>query len=1236
MQNPIECRAISARRRSVALALALATLALPLTASQAVADSASNIAKALGRVIGGGESTSNPVGDVSKYIGHYEQASPSAGPAAPAASALPMATGFVPGQTIFTDAFKTFDPDWGQADDTSSVADGQFRFHAAAGQSATRYSSKYRLPEADLTVGVAAAEDSAADSDAGLLIWGSATETAYTAFEIKPALGVFAVTSIKAGKQLAIIPWQHDPAINTAPGAVNQLRVVAGLRAIFLINGHPVAQLTPPHDLPDDGQIGLFSDGGSKDPSDVAFSDLVVKMSPDAPSFGVAAAPTATAGQVLWSSDFQNLDPSWGYASASFNATAGKLHVDSSWPLSALSDKFSYGPIDLSADVSATGQGQGSGGLAFWGNDATNLTEFGIAAASGTFVVHHVDYGRTIDLIRPQASPAINTAAGASNHLEVKEQHGQAVLLINGQQVGTVPEFPKSGGLVGIWDDPTRNEVALDFSNFRVVAATASPASESTTTTTLASAPATSAVLPPAAPVPAPPAAAADPVIAPVAASSAPAAVSSSSVPEATIAALAPSSPKGFTDDFASFDPAWGESGKYIYVANNVMELHSGTNLEIDLFNAAHPLPQGEAEVSLLLEDGTADDALGGLDFWGRDDENYTLFAVDPTKGDFALFSDTAGKSAQLIDWTHSDLIQTGVGKSNRLGVRLNSDKAILLINGQQVGEFATPADGPGDLIGLDSAGGVNGPGHFGFAHLVVTSGAPASSPATNPGAGTESASSIEPAGKETAPPAPSSASAPAASSASQPVETTLTPTGTPTPPAVSTTQPDSAPASAPSALELASSAAPAPQAGAPEGGPPTTPFAANAAASGPANVPDTPPPAAREPGPNEQLVLADDFSDLTPAWGKADQQVFAENGHLVAQVPGKGFAQRLNGVYRYYAADISFAGRVADGPPQSGVETAFWFQDNQHYDYLYVSAVGTFAIYNLSGTTVTAVVPEQASPAIHAGLSQWNSIELSLGTNAGTLSINGTSVAQFAGTPPSGWAFGLIGNGAGPGPSTIQFANLRVAVPTPLKLTRGWTEILSTPPQVAAPGASLVDDFQSFSPNWDMPAGLLTVAQNALSATASSGLAAGTINKQYRFGSADISVSAELAETAQTDTFATLLFWANDDLSDSYQLSVSSRGYYRLMHHAGTQNIDVTGWQGTAAIRQGVGQVNSFGVSLTATGGTIVVNDRPVSQFSATPPQDGGFVGLSMESSKAGTSTWNFSKLRVSERSSQ
>jgi len=38
-----------------------------------------------------------------------------------------------------------------------------------------------------------------------------------------------------------------------------------------------------------------------------------------------------------------------------------------------------------------------------------------------------------------------------------------------------------------------------------------------------------------------------------------------------------------------------------------------------------------------------------------------------------------------------------------------------------------------------------------------------------------------------------------------------------------------------------------------------------------------------------------------------------------------------------------------------------------------------------------------------------------------------------------------------GPGPSTIQFANLRVAVPNPVRLTRGWTDISSAANPVSA-----------------------------------------------------------------------------------------------------------------------------------------------------------------------------------------
>jgi hypothetical protein len=1253
-------------------------------------------------------------------------------------------TNFSPGETIFTDDFATLDPNWSYAGPSCTVHDGKFVIKSPVGFETLTENEKYSLPLADIAVSVAAAPETTGGA-AGLMY--RTNIAAYITFEVDPR-GSWGIFNSDLGVEKPILLSGADPSVNTTPHATNRLEVIIGDKLIFfLINGQPVTSMATPANAAAYPNFGLVANGSDTSVGDYEFSNLVVKMPPKVITNLVAAAPTEAPGQTIFSDKFASLDPSWGYPNAYLSAANGQLRVTipPNSTYDTTSDKYTYGPVDLSTDVTVlpSGDPDMGGGLTFWGADDRDFTLFDVQPQTGEFFATRVDNGKNTTLIDEKVADAIKVTPGATNHLEVSLRADKAYLIVNGREVGELPA-PKSsaGGLVG-FDIQSGGSAkgTVAFSNF------------------LAQSP------------------------------------SSSGPPAGTLPALADGQ-ASFTDDFQTFDAGWGQPSSAVYTANNRMEVHSDAGRETDRLDAAHLVETGDVSASMAAEDGTQPGASGGLLFWAKDYENYTLFSVDPRNSKFAAFQEVDGKSKTLLDWSSTMLLDAGANKPNRIEVALRSGRAILMINGHQVGEITQSGDLPGTALGFDSLAAQNSPGNFGFTHLVVTppeagdlppgtAAAPAASagqtifstdfntldptwgvtnasiyvdkgrlqlrsaangevdainnkysysdveidastvkeagdahgpiggllfwaadpghytlfsidpisgkyaafdqvgnhtdtllawaassainkgvgavnrltvaivggratlfvngrqvgaldkPASVPGnliglyaggsklPGSYSFSDFAAKAPEGAEPAPSQSAAavPAAG-----------------PPAAAAPA-ASGPASAAAAASAGGGAPPSTPEEFPEspGGLPLTPFNPGAPSAAAAASADIPPPPARAPGPNEQLVLSDDFSTFGPAWGKPTRQVFAQNNRFVTQIPAKGFAGDLNGAYRYYDADISFAGRVASGPPRSGVEAMFWMQDNQHYDYLYINAAGRFAVFNLSGTAVTAVVPDQTSAAIRTGVGQWNTVELALANNAATLIINGTEVAQFAGSPPiAGGVFGLVGNGAGPDPSTIEFANLRVTVPSPFRLARGWTDIETANPQPAPPGASLVDDFQSFDPNWSLPSGFLTVANNTLGEIAASGAAAGLVNEKYLFGEGDVDVTAELTETSQTDTFATLFFWGNNNLSDTYQLSISPLGYFRLEYHNGSQNSDVLKWQGAAAIRQGVGQANTFGVSLKGNGGAVIINGQAVAQFTASPPASGGLVGLGMLSSKAGPSTWDFSKFRVSEASAQ
>ena len=1064
-------------------------------------------------------------------------------------------TGMAPGQMLFTDDFKTHDPDWGDSSDYSYVKDGRFEFHAPAKEAVNRYSNKYSVTDVEFEADIVAGPATKAGAAVGLSFWADGSGDTQTLFLIDPIQGSFAIDSEVADKTTAILDWGNSPLIQIGNGKTNHLEVIAeGKLARFVINGHQVAQMAAPSTLPGE-LIGLYAAGSDTDPGDFGFSHFSAKIPVESSlAPGTAAAPATAPGKAIFADDFKSLDPSWGVADAASSAMDGRLRLspEANESVILVNDKYAYDEADVSASIAeqAGGPSDALYGLVFWAADINDYVLFVMQPGAGTFAVFRQDLGKSTTLLDWTNTHALDAGIGKINRVGVALRKDKAFLLINGRQVGEIPAPANPpGALIGLYGEAGVKAAAVfDVSDFSVTAPTGEGPPEGVTVEPSGG-----------------------PYVAPAA---------------ATAAAPAPSAAPGsviFADDFKAFDPSWGVSNDSGLVRDGKLELRSASDQEIVRLNSKYSFEQAAVEVSVVEEGNGTYGPLAGLLFWASDASNYTLFAVDPISGKFAAFRETDDKNTTLSHWTPTAALNTGVGKTNQLAVLLQADRAIFLVNGQQVGEVPMPARIPGGLVGL-YGGGDKTPGSFDYSDFIVKA-------------------------------LPADGAANVANTA----ETASTDTGQGS---AQTSSPTSGDVAAPSTASATPSDTTSPQA--------------------PAASTDVPPaestlPAPRAPSADEQLALEDDFQAYSPTWGIADNQVFARDGRMMMHIPGRGFAVRVNGGYYYYDADISFAAQVVSSDSrESGVELIFWAQDRQNYYYVYVGASGTLHVMRLSGNKTSEVVAARPSPAIKAGVGQWNAIELLIRGKQATLRINGTDVAEFSGTPPAlGGAFGLAGYSGGPDGSILEFANLRVSVPRPVALRRGWSATSSARPVPALttdPGKIIAaDDFQTFGPSWGKPDGVVEVRNGVLAMESQNAGNAGILNYKYLYRDADIQVGTLLVESAKLDTAATLYFWASDRSPDLYMLSVTPLGYFRVAHRFNGQTQNVLKWQTTLALTEGQGAWNDIGVSLRGGQGTVLINGKAVGRFTGQPPPQGSLIGAGMQASRSGISAWDFRNLKLS-----
>jgi hypothetical protein len=1125
-----------------------------------------------------------------------------------------LALGFAWGETVFTDDFKTLDPTWGKTGDYAFVKDGKFEFHAPAGHSISRTSGKYAfLADVDFAADIVAAPDNKPDCEAGLSFWADGSGDTQTVFEIDPAGRSFSVQSETDDKWTVVTDWRSTPLIKSGTGATNRLEVIITdyQQVLLLINGHQVGQIPISSTLAG-GLIGFYAAGSDNDPSDFGFANFVAKMPADSPlPPSTVAAPKTGAGQTIFSDDFKSLDPTWGTTADASPIKDGRLEITGAAndDTVVVNDKYEYGEADISTGMTEEigGPDDALGGLLFWSADADDYFLFAVNPFAGTFAVYQQDENKSTTLIEWTDTKSLDVGAGKTNRIEVATRKDKAFLILNGHQVGEIPAPKKSpGALIGVYGSGSQKAAAtFGFSNLTVVA----PAGED-----------------------------------------APAGVTVEVLP--TLVATEGS----FTDDFQNMDDGgWGKPDTHVYTANGRMEVHTDTGTESDAFEGAHLVETGDVIVSMVAEDGTQSGASGGLLFWANDYKNYTLFAVDPRSSKFAVFQEIDGKSTTLLDWRGTSLLYTEANKSNLIGVQLRPDRAIFLINGHRVGQIMPSGKPAGLALGFDSYADKNGPGNFGFTHLVFTPPATGDLP-------------------------PSTSAAPTVA-AGQTIFSddfkTLDPSwgiaGT------STNVHDGR-------LELRSDAND------------EVDRINNKYAYGDADISTSMTEIdGGKAGPQGGILFwaedADNYTlfDVDPASGKfaAFEESDGKNVTLKkwtasdAIKQGVGVSNRLEVVLEGNKAHLMVNGQEVGQLDKAGTvpgQMAGLYAggaDGQpgHFDFagFVVKAPGGAAKEAVATPTpassqaavapappsapAAATAPAASASTYAAAASPFadaNSASAApvataapvetKGSQHGTLSspgsAHGSMAAATAGSPPPQQAptapvqastapvSASPGSNVPPAPSVIQ-----PPAAAPLAVPASPQQEAAAPSQMCPGDVVFADDFKTMDRAWGRRDPNTFVTPNhAFGLAAMPNHLNGRFNQASRYADIDMCVNAFVSMTNDPSDMGGLLFWG-DNTDDFYFLAVTEDGRFAVFQFVNSAIIATPiPLTKTGALKTGKSVPNAIEVSLRGDQGTVIINGQTVGTFTGALPARGGLIGLEMAAQPAGPSAWGFYHLVVSK----
>lgn len=159
-----------------------------------------------------------------------------------------------------------------------------------------------------------------------------------------------------------------------------------------------------------------------------------------------------------------------------------------------------------------------------------------------------------------------------------------------------------------------------------------------------------------------------------------------------------------FEDKFAALDPAWGTDqhaaaggGKLTLTTDSGPDgwtshiLNQANTYEDASFCATVAFP-------VIKDLGSA---IGGLVFWGTDDDHYWMLAVSPI-GQYTVEHKVApNRLLQPVRWTENPVVTKGAGQHYDLEIQTKGGTATVFINGTKLGQVnGQPPDG-GSLTGV-------------------------------------------------------------------------------------------------------------------------------------------------------------------------------------------------------------------------------------------------------------------------------------------------------------------------------------------------------------------------------------------------------------------------------------------------------------------------------------------------------------------------------------------------------
>lgn len=184
-----------------------------------------------------------------------------------------------------------------------------------------------------------------------------------------------------------------------------------------------------------------------------------------------------------------------------------------------------------------------------------------------------------------------------------------------------------------------------------------------------------------------------------------------------------------FSDNFATYQAAWGKPSDVFWVENNRLWARPEPNSTYSKFNTQLTVGDADIRVKICLADGGLDRS-AGIMFWVADFE-HSYAAIIKSDGCVDVIRRSDDVPLVINSQKVQPAVKLGLGQVNELRVVTKGPWAAVYVNDQRIWTFRGFPPPGGSRFGLRASSGVDRPYTWQFSDLVVRKTDPALLPAT-------------------------------------------------------------------------------------------------------------------------------------------------------------------------------------------------------------------------------------------------------------------------------------------------------------------------------------------------------------------------------------------------------------------------------------------------------------------------------------------------------------------------